>query len=68
MLDLFAGCGGFSLAAHRLGGIQTTQFVEINPDAQTVLRSASLPAKLIAFPIYPHPLRHQRLPPRARRI
>ena len=39
MLDLFAGCGGFTLAAHRLGGIQTTQFVEINPDAQRVLRS-----------------------------
>jgi len=55
-LDLFSGCGGFSLAAKQLGGIQTTassgrrtgrmhsplrtaQFVEINTDAQTVLRS-----------------------------
>lgn len=38
-LDLFSGCGGFSLAAKQLGGIQTTQFVEINPDAQRVLRS-----------------------------
>ena len=38
-LDLFSGCGGFSLAAKQLGGIRTTQFVEINPDAQSVLRS-----------------------------
>ena len=33
MLELFAG--------HRLG-IITTQFVEINPDVQTILRSAKL--------------------------
>ena len=38
-LDLFADVGGFTLAASRLGGIETTQFVEINPDAQQVLRS-----------------------------
>ena len=38
-LDLFSGIGGFSLAAKQLGGIRTTQFVEINPDAQSVLRS-----------------------------
>ena len=39
-LDLFSGIGGFTLAAKQLGNsIQTTQFVEINPDAQTVLRS-----------------------------
>ena len=38
-LDLFSGIGGFSLAAKQLGGIRTTQFVEIDPDAQTVLRS-----------------------------
>ncbi len=38
-LDLFSGIGGFSLAAKQLGGIQTTKFVEINPDAQRVLRS-----------------------------
>ena len=38
-LDLFSGIGGFTLAAKQLGGIQTTQFVEINTDAQRVLRS-----------------------------
>ena len=37
-LDLFSGIGGFSLAAKQLGGIQTAQFVEINPDAQLILR------------------------------
>ena len=52
-LDLFSGIGGFSLAAKRAssmlperssgraparGGIQTTQFVEINTDAQLVLK------------------------------
>jgi DNA (cytosine-5)-methyltransferase 1 len=37
-IDLFSGVGGFSLAADRLG-IKTTQFVEIDPDAQTVLRA-----------------------------
>lgn len=37
MLDLFAGIGGASLAGDRLG-IETTQFVEIDPDAQRVLR------------------------------
>ena len=35
-LDLFAGIGGFSLAAHWFG-IQTTQFVEIDPYCQQVL-------------------------------
>ena len=38
MLELFAGIGGAAIAAHKLG-IITTQFVEINPDAQLVLRS-----------------------------
>ncbi|MEN9517805.1 MAG: hypothetical protein RLZZ381_393 [Cyanobacteriota bacterium] len=38
-LDLFSGIGGFSLAAKELGGIRTTQFVEINADAQLILRS-----------------------------
>jgi len=38
-LDLFSGIGGFTLAAQRLGGITTTQFVELDPDAATVLRS-----------------------------
>lgn len=36
-LDLFSGVGGFALAAHRLG-IQTTQFVEIDLDAQKILK------------------------------
>ena len=35
---LFAGIGGFTLAAEQVGGIQTTQFVELDPDAQRVLR------------------------------
>jgi DNA (cytosine-5)-methyltransferase 1 len=38
MLDLFAGIGGASVAGDRLG-IRTTRFVEIDPDARTVLRS-----------------------------
>ncbi|MBE9193806.1 DNA cytosine methyltransferase [Synechocystis sp. LEGE 06083] len=38
-LDLFAGCGGFTLAAEQTGGkIQTTQFVEIDPDCHTILQ------------------------------
>lgn len=37
-LDLFSGVGGFTLAAKQVGRIQTTQFVEIDPDAQAVLR------------------------------
>ena len=37
MLDLFAGIGGASVAGDRLG-ILTTQFVEINSDAQLILR------------------------------
>lgn len=36
-LDLFAGIGGFSLAASWYG-IQTTQFVEIDPFCQQILR------------------------------
>ena len=39
VLDLFSGIGGFSYAAERLvGGFETTQFVEINPYCQKVLR------------------------------
>ena len=39
ILDLFAGIGGFSYAAHNLvGGFTTTQFVEIDPYCQSVLR------------------------------
>lgn len=38
-LDLFSGIGGFSQAARLVGGIQTTQFVEIERDAQATLRS-----------------------------
>ncbi|AGF53741.1 ssr6032 (plasmid) [Synechocystis sp. PCC 6803] len=38
-LDLFAGCGGFTLAAEQTRGkIQTTQFVEIDPDCHTILQ------------------------------
>ena len=39
VLDLFSGIGGFSYAAERLvGGFETTQFVEIDPYAQSCLR------------------------------
>ena len=39
VLDLFSGIGGFSYAAHHLvGGFETTQFVEIDPYCQKVLR------------------------------
>ncbi len=37
-LDLFSGIGGFALAARMVGGINTTQFVEIDPYAQKVLQ------------------------------
>lgn len=36
-LDLFSGIGGFTLAARMVGGIKTTQFVEIDPYCQQVL-------------------------------
>lgn len=36
-LDLFSGIGGFALAAQMVGGIETQQFVEIEPYAQKVL-------------------------------
>jgi len=39
VLDTFAGIGGFSYAAHELvGGFETTQFVEIDPFCQKVLK------------------------------
>jgi DNA (cytosine-5)-methyltransferase 1 len=38
VLDLFSGIGGFTLAADRLGGFETTQFVEVDPFCQRVLR------------------------------
>ena len=39
ILDTFAGIGGFSYAAHELiGGFETTQFVEIDPFCQKVLK------------------------------
>lgn len=37
-LDLFSGIGGFTLAAHIVGGIKTQQFVELSPFCQKVLR------------------------------
>lgn len=37
VLDLFSGIGGFAIAAH-WAGFQTTQFVEIDKNAQKVLR------------------------------
>lgn len=36
-LDLFSGIGGFALAARMVGGIETHQFVEIDPYCQKVL-------------------------------
>ena len=39
ILDLFSGIGGFSYAAERIvGGYKTTQFVEVDPYCQSVLR------------------------------
>ena len=39
LLDTFAGIGGFSYAAEKLvGGFETTQFVEIDPYCQKVLK------------------------------
>ena len=39
LLDLFSGIGGFSYAAERIvGGFKTTQFVELDPYCQKVLR------------------------------
>ena len=39
MLDTFAGIGGFSYAANKLvGGFETTQFVEIDPFCQKILK------------------------------
>ncbi|MCC5604642.1 DNA cytosine methyltransferase [Nostoc favosum] len=37
MLDVFAGIGGATIAGDSLG-VKTTQFIEINPDAQQVLK------------------------------
>lgn len=36
-LDTFSGIGGFALAAQRLGGIKTQQFVEIDPFCRQIL-------------------------------
>lgn len=38
-LDLFSGIGGFHYAGKLLGGFETTQFVESDPHAQTVLKA-----------------------------
>lgn len=37
LLDTFAGIGGFSLAAHQLGGFKTIGFVEREPFCQRIL-------------------------------
>jgi DNA (cytosine-5)-methyltransferase 1 len=37
-LSLFSGIGGFEVAAKRVGGFRVRKFVEIDPDAQTILR------------------------------
>ena len=37
-LDLFSGIGGFALAARMVGGINTSQFCEIDPYCQKVLQ------------------------------
>ncbi len=39
LLDTFAGIGGFSYAAEKIvGGYETTQFIEINPFSQKILK------------------------------
>ena len=39
ILDTFAGIGGFSYAAEKIiGGFETTQFIEIEPYCQKVLK------------------------------
>jgi len=39
LLDTFAGIGGFSYAAEKIvGGFETTQFIEIEPYCQKVLK------------------------------
>jgi DNA (cytosine-5)-methyltransferase 1 len=38
VLDCFSGIGGFTLAADRLGGFETTQFVELDPFCSKVLQ------------------------------
>ena len=39
LLDTFSGIGGFSYAAEKLvGGFETTQFIEIEPYCQKVLK------------------------------
>ena len=37
-LDLFSGIGGFKVAQEMVGGFETTQFVEIDPYCQKVLK------------------------------
>jgi DNA (cytosine-5)-methyltransferase 1 len=38
VLDCFSGIGGFTLAADRLGGFKTTQFVELDPFCSKILQ------------------------------
>lgn len=45
-IDLFSGIGGFGLGLERTGGFHTARCVEVNEDAQTVLRRNFLDARL----------------------
>ena len=50
LLDLFSGIGGFSYAAEKIvGGYKTTQFVEIDPYCQSVLRKKTFPTLLFTM-------------------
>ena len=47
LLDLFSGIGGFSYAAEKIvGGFTTTQFVEIDPYCQSVIKKNFAPLPL----------------------
>lgn len=48
-LDLFSGIGGFALAAQWVGGICTSQFVEIDPFCQRLLAKISLECPYMAI-------------------
>ena len=51
ILDTFAGIGGFSYAAEKLvRGFETTQFVEIDPYCQKILKKQPLKIFLQKIP------------------